>query len=158
LTRKEFNPLHSTSNRTCPVFIPFRECMLYVENVDTMWCFNRCYVALSWFDDNWLIWWKWVSMCWSDIYMVHITYLDGRYSCDGLYCSYGVVATELWCYWCHIYAKLWLCAFVCHEHHNWYLTRCTPRTLRYRNASHFSLSMCNLTIEDKVDISMKAHF
>jgi hypothetical protein len=27
--------------------------------------------------------------------MVHITYLDGRYSCDGLYCSYGVVATEL---------------------------------------------------------------
>jgi hypothetical protein len=29
--------------------------------------------------------------------------------------------------------------------------------LWYRNGPHFSLSMCNLAIEAKVEISMKAH-
>jgi hypothetical protein len=29
------------------------------------------------------------------ISMVHIVYLVGRYSCDGLYCSYGVVVAKL---------------------------------------------------------------
>jgi hypothetical protein len=38
-----------------------------------------------------------------------------------------------------------------------FMTLCTPWMLIYRTASHFSLSMCNLAFEAKVEISMKAH-
>jgi hypothetical protein len=37
------------------VFISLRECMICVDNANIMVCFNWCYVALSCFNDNWLI-------------------------------------------------------------------------------------------------------